>query len=95
MADPIQSSSSIPLPVYQTLQPLAPPKPPSNEVTEAETQANNAETKRANDSSDFSSYLNKASILQVKQNTPTVHYDPVADLQNSSVYQLPGSTSPL
>ena len=94
MVDSIQLSSSIPLPIGQTLVPIQPPKP-DFEVTETEKQDQDAVTARSNDASVFNAYLNQSSISHVTQPATSTHFDPVADLQNSSVYQLPGGKAPL
>ena len=95
MADTIQSSSSLPLPSYQTSKgtldplPLNGPEQSARDDTVATIQSQSSST------DDFESYLNQAAILQVEKDHADQSYDTATAIQNSSVYKPPGTSGPV
>ena len=91
MADPIQSSSSIPLPSYQTLKGGQDPLPPSSPRA-----LDRASTARAKDDADakadaFKDHLDKTSTTLVEKAKPKKEADVVDLITGGSVYGQPGT----
>lgn len=93
--DPIQNSSSLPLPNYQTVQGSHNPLPVNGpeQATQDTLQATN--TANANATSDFEAYLNASSITQIISDHANAEYDAAQAIRNSSVYKDPGQSTPV
>ena len=93
MADPIQSSSSIPLPSYQTLKGGQDPLPPSS--PRALDKSSTARAKGDADAADSfkRDYLDQSSVTLVEKAKPKKEADAVDLIQQGSVYGQPGTTT--
>ncbi len=95
MADPIQSSSSIPVPVYQTFQAKLDPQPvdSSDQVNKSnDTHADQTDNKQ---SDDFKRYLDDHSIQNLVANKKSLEFDPAEEIRNKSIYQPPAQSTPI
>jgi len=86
MTDPIQRTSTLPLPDFQTNQGDLDPLP-----TDSPRRIEEDQIQRE----DFAAYLNQASITNVLANTKSLLFDTVQEIQQNSVYQHPASDSPI
>ena len=95
MTDPIQGTSSIPLPKYQTtagdLDPLPTTSPReiknSDDTRSTETDQNGRDN--------FATYLDQSSITNVELNTKSLLVDTAEEIRQNSVYQHPASENPI
>ena len=95
MPDPIQSSSSIPLPSYQTIQGSHDPLPVSSPRSLDRSAATRAADDGAVRADAFKSYLDQTSITVVERAKPKVQADVVDLINAGNVYAQPGTTMPL
>lgn len=89
MSDPIQATSSIPLPAYQTLQGTSDPLPVSSPRA-IERQADASATARTNEADDaFKAYLDQTSITLIERDQSRQR-DAADLIGDQSVYRQPG-----
>lgn len=95
MPDPIQSSSSIPLPLYQTNAGTRDPLPYGSSQDIATQDARTAEANSNTSDDQFQAYLNQSAILalQTQQQNQSREFDPAQDIENSSVYKQTKTSS--
>ncbi len=90
MSDPIQATSSIPLPAYQTLQGTRDPLPVSSPRAIAR-QADATASARATEADDaFKAYLDQTSITLIESDQ-TRRRDAADLIGEQSVYRQPGA----
>lgn len=90
MVDPIQRSSALPLPDFQTNQGTHNPVPleaPREEQRLTEQVRGND---KDNATRDFADYLKDSSILTLEKAHEGKRYDPVDEITSASVYSQPG-----
>jgi|GEM_PF-5937371 len=85
MVDSIQSTSSIPVPVYQQVKGSLDPLPPDSKEMQARIDQDNK----------FQDYLDQASISNLEANQQTTEYNVADDIQKKGVYKAPGESSPV
>lgn len=95
MPDPIQSSSSIPLPPYQTNASTRDPLPYGSTQDTAVQNARTAEANSNTSDDQFQDYLNQSAILamQSQQQNRSTEFDPAQDIENTSVYKQTKTSS--
>ncbi len=86
MTDPIQRTSTIPLPQFQTNAGDLDPLP-----TDSPRRINEDLTQRH----DFAAYLDQSSISNVLLNTRSLLFDTAEEIRQNSVYQHPLSQNPI
>lgn len=93
--DPIQRTSSVPLPTFQTDRgahnpvPLDAPK----ELQRVDSEVRDADKDKS--TKDFEDYLNQSAIMTLeKAQQDGNRYDPVKEITSASVYSDPGEKSP-
>lgn len=95
MVDPIQRSSSIPVPPFQTEQGVQDPLP----VNSRREQQRVGDEIRADDRQDetaaFEDYLNDTSILTLEKAKHGKAVDPAGEIESGSVYAQPGQKTPV
>lgn len=89
MSDPIQATSSIPIPIYQTLQGTRDPLPVSSSraIEQKADAANSAQRSEADDG--FKAYLERTSITLIESNQRKER-DAADLIGEQSVYRQPG-----
>lgn len=93
--DPIQNSSTVPLPNYQTVQGSHNPLPVNGPEQSAQDTLQATNTANANATSSFEAYLNASSITQLISDQANSEYDTAQAIRNSSVYKDPGQSTPI
>jgi hypothetical protein len=90
MVDPIQRTSALPLPDFQTNQGTHNPVP----LEAPREQQRLTDQVRGNDkdnsSRNFEDYLNRSSITTLEKAHQGKPYDPVDEITSASVYSQPG-----
>ena len=93
MADPIQASSSIPLPSYQTLKGGHDPLPVSSPRALDRSSTARAEDDAANTAGAFKDHLDQTSVTLVEKSKPRKEVDVVDLINSGSVYGQPGTAT--
>ena len=88
MPDPIQASSAMPLPSYQTLQGTSP-----TEIRKSADSRTGTDESRAADA--FKDYLDRTSITTVERQQRRPEADAVDMFLQNSVYGQAGVTTPI
>lgn len=95
MVDPIQRTSSVPVPSFQTEQGTQDPLP----VNSAREQQRVGDDIRKDDKQDetaaFEDYLNDTTILTLEKAKQGTTADPAGEIESGSVYSQPGQKSPI
>lgn len=95
MVDPIQRSSSIPVPPFQTEQGAQDPLP----VNSAREQQRVGDDIRKNDkeheTAAFEDYLNDTAILTLEKAKQGKSVDPAGEIESGSVYSQQGQKTPI
>lgn len=93
MADPIQSSSSLPLPSYQTLKGGQDPLPPSSPraLDKSATARSVEDAEKTADA--FKDHLDQTSTTLIEKAKPKREADVVDLINNGSVYGQPGAAT--
>ncbi len=95
MVDPIQRTSSIPLPAVQTGKAAQDPSP----VNSAREQQRVGDDIREDDVQDetaaFEDYLNDTAILTLGKAKQGNSVDPAGEIESGSVYSQPGHKAPI
>lgn len=94
MSDPIQASSTIPLPTYQTLQGTRDPLPMTSPAAIEKDSDADVEARQADEKADFKAYLDKTSITLLEK-TRAQQLDAADLISQSSTYLQPGVNVPL
>jgi hypothetical protein len=92
MSDPIQSSSSIPLPSYQTLQGTRDPLPVTSPKAIERDAATRVEADRTDDMQAFQDYLDQGSITMVEDLNRKRQLDAADLIGRGSIYGQPGTS---
>lgn len=93
--DPIQNSSSVPLPHFQTTTgghdplPLGGPEQTAQDATQAAVVAQQGST------ADFEAYLNHSTITRLAAEQSSARFDAAHAVNRSSVYKDPGQSTPI
>lgn len=94
MADPIQRTSSLPVPDFQTPKggqdplPLNAPK----ETRRVDDRVRDADVQKLSDG--FEAYLNETAITTLEKTQRSASFDTAAEIAEASVYK-PGGKSPI
>jgi hypothetical protein len=95
MTDPIQSGSSIPLPIYQTLQGRLDPLPVTGPEQTTRSDNARADERTLTTRQDFETYLNQTSITNLLRSANSTNFDPVQDIVGKSVYKHRVDSQPI
>ena len=89
MVDPLQRTSSVPLPGSQTEQSVHDPLPldSSKELKRTEEKGKQADADKERD--DFEDYLDQAGITTLERAQAGKRFDPVSEITAESVYTQP------
>lgn len=96
MPDPIQSSSSIPLPTYQTGAATRDPVPYGGTEDIARQDAQASHTKDDASTDQFRAYLDQSAVLVIEakqKEARSLEFDASKDIENSSAYKQNRTTS--
>lgn len=94
MSDPIQATSSIPLPAYQTLRGAHDPLPVTGAKAIEQNATARAEQDRSEEGAAFKDYLDQTSITVVEKDRQQ-RRDAADLIAQTSIYLQPGTAVPL
>ena len=95
MVDPIQRSSSIPVPPFQTGQGAQDPLPVNSPREQQRVGDEIREDDRKDDGAAFEDYLNDSSIMTLEKAKKGQNVDAAGEIESASVYSQPGQKTPL
>ena len=95
MVDPIQRSSSIPVPSFQTEQGTQDPLPVSSPREQKRVGDDIREQDRQDDGAAFEDYLNDSSIMTLEKAKRGQNVDAAGEIESASVYSQPGHKTPI
>ncbi len=95
MPDPIQASSAMPLPSYQTLQGTRDPLPLSSPAELRKSADSRTGTDEARAADAFKDYLDRTSITTVERQQRKPEADAVDMFLQNSAYGQAGVTTPI
>lgn len=95
MVDPIQRTSSVPVPTFQTEQGAQDPLPLNSPREQQRVQDDIRKEDRQDDGAAFEDYLNDTSILTLEKAKKGQNVDTAGEIESASVYSQPGQKTPL
>jgi hypothetical protein len=95
MSDPIQRSSSLPVPAYQTLQGSQNPAETSSPKSIQRADDTVVEAKEETRTGNFEDYLNQQSVTTLEKTIETTVFDTASAINKDGVYQQPGVNTPV
>jgi len=95
MVDPIQRTSSVPVPQFQTEQGTQDPLPVNAPREQQRVGDDIREDDRQDDGAAFEDYLNDSSIMTLEKAKRGQNVDTAGEIESASVYSQPGQKTPL
>ena len=95
MVDPIQRTSSVPVPAVQTAQAVQDPLPVGSSREQERAGKDIREDDREDATAAFEEYLNDTAILTLDKSRQGQPVDAAAEIEAGSVYSQPGHKTPV
>lgn len=95
MVDPIQRSSTVPLPPFQTAQGVQDPLPTNAPRERERVDASIRDKDGDADKDDFADYLDRQGEVSYVRARQSQNKDAASEIESASVYSQPGQKSPI